>query len=59
MATLINHKYLLFCILGNMMFFWLTWIMDERIHITLTHAIFGILPLVIQMSRSYKRIYNK
>jgi hypothetical protein len=59
MATLIaDHKYFFLCILANVMFFWLTWVMDGRFHITMVHAIFGILPLLIQTFRSYKRIYK-
>jgi hypothetical protein len=59
MATLIaNHKYFFLCILANLMFLWLTWVMDERIHITWIHALFGILPLLIQGFRSYRRIYK-
>jgi hypothetical protein len=59
MATLIaNHKYLFLCIIGNLMFLWLTWVMDERIHITWIQVVFGFIPLIIQSFRSYKRIYK-
>ena len=55
METIDKNKYLLLCILGNILFFVHTWHYDGVFRLTWIHVVCGLLPLAVQLVRFKKR----
>jgi hypothetical protein len=50
-----SNKYLLFAILGNVLFFYVSYLDYGFIRVTFIHIIFGIVPLLIAIYRRFSK----
>jgi hypothetical protein len=53
MNIIIKYKYLLLCILGNLIFFTLGYLEYGRIRFTFIHFFFGIIPLIFSIKKHF------
>jgi hypothetical protein len=50
-----DNRYLLLCIVANVMFLRITYLDCGRVTITFLHFFVGIVPLIFQIVKAYKR----
>lgn len=55
MERINKHKFLLLAILGNLLFFWRSYVEDGRVHITWIHIVFGLVPLTVSIIRTIEK----